>query len=230
MASPEEPTVPEEPLSAPPGNEDNEANVAGRSVAPPAAGFGQLWRKQLSLTIKSAPPAEQLMRYWKEHLHDLWPKTGDLYLPHRGIQEGALLGIDLGVGPAKLSTGVLVTESTPTAFTLQSPEGHMFAGWNRFTTRDSGEGTTASVTIEMRASDPLYEMGLLIGGHRAEERFWAQMLWNLAERFNERPKVRLRRQRLDRRRQWDHARNISQNAFIRTLLRRCRRLLGTTTA
>ena len=216
----------EEPLGAPPGGTDNEANVAGRSPAPPPAGFGQLWRKRLELTIANGPGAVELMRYWKANLHELWPQAGDLYRPHRGIAEGDLLGIDLAVGPVKLSTGVVVVESGETAFTLLSPEGHMFAGTNRFATEDTEAGTTASVTIEMRAFDPLYEVGLMFGGHRAEERFWAEMLWNLAERFGQRPKVRLRRERLDRRRKWEHAGNVRKNAFIRTTARRLGRAVG----
>lgn len=100
----------------------------------------------------------------------------------------------------------------------------MFAGWNRFSTADTPDGTRASVTIEMRASDPLYEVGLVLGGHRAEELFWAEMLWNLAARFEQRPKVRLMRRRLDRKRNWRHTGNIRQNAFIRTMVRRTGRL------
>ena len=217
--------IPQEPLPAPPGNDDNQANVEGRAVAPPAAGFGQLWRKDLSLTLRG-PGAEELMRYWKTHLHSLWPDAGEIYKPHRGISEGDLLGIDLGVGPVKLATGVVVIESAETAFTLLSPEGHMFAGWTRFSTCDVAQGTRAAITIELRASDPLYEIGLVVGGHRAEERFWAQMLWNLAARFDQRPKVHLTRRRLDSRRQWGHARNIWRNAFIRTMVRRTGRLFG----
>lgn len=100
----------------------------------------------------------------------------------------------------------------------------MFAGWNRFSTSDEAEGTRAAITIEMRASDPLYEIGLMLGGHRAEERFWAQMLWNLAARFDQRPKVRLQRQRLDKRRKWSHTRNIWRNALVRTMVRRAGRI------
>jgi hypothetical protein len=55
--------------------------------------------------------------------------------------------------------------------------------------------------------------------------FWAEMLWNLAGRFNERPKVHLVRQRLDADRQWKQAANIRHNASIRTTLRRLRRAL-----
>jgi hypothetical protein len=166
------------------------------------------------------------MAYWKEHLPDLFPVVGDLYRDHRRIQRGDLLGIDLGVGPVKLATGVLVIESTETSFTLLSPEGHMLAGWNRFTTEDTPDGTVAAVTIEMRASDPFYEFGLVFGGHRAEEQFWATMLSNLASQFGQRPEVRIMRRRLDRRRQWRRAGNVRNNAFIRTSARRLSRLVG----
>ena len=217
--------TPDEALGSPAGGSDNEANVAGRTPAPPPVGFGQLWQKRLQLTI-FGPAADELMRYWKANLHDLWPAAGELYKPHRGIHEGDLLGIDLGMGPARLSTGVVVIESTDTAFTLMSPEGHMFAGTNRFAAEPADGGAAASVTIEMRAYDPLYELGLLFGGHRAEERFWAEMLWNLAARFDQRPRVRLRRHRLDRRRKWRHASNIRKNALVRTTVRRLGRKIG----
>jgi hypothetical protein len=213
-------------LPSPPGNADNTANVAGRRPAPPDTGFGQLWRKELFLTFTNGPAAPELMTYWKRHLHDLWPDSGDLYRDEHRLQEGDLLGIDLGVGPVKLATGVVVAESTDTSLTLLSPEGHLFAGWNEFSTRDTPEGTVASVIVELRASDPFYELGLLFGGHRAEEQFWAEMLWNLADRFRERPKVRLIRRRLDRRRQWRYAGNIRHNALMRTTIRRLARGLG----
>lgn len=215
---------PGEPLPAPPGNADNSANVAGRHEAPPSNGFGQLWRKEFSMTLVGAPPAADLMAYWKEHLHELWPQGGDLYQAHREIRAGDLLGVDVGVGPAKLGTGVVVVESSDTALTLLAPEGHMFAGWNRFTTHDTASGTVAAIEMEFRASDPLYEVGLMLGGHLAEERFWAELLRNLAERFGQRPAVRFERRRLDGRRQWRQVRNVRQNAFLRTTARRLARL------
>ncbi len=214
------------PLPAPPGNEDNSATVEGRATAPPSNGFGQLWRKEISAALGGGPSAAELMAHWKEHLTELWPDAGELYRSYGDIRRGDLLGIDLGVGPVKLATGVVVIESSDTSFTVLSPEGHMLAGWNRFTTEDAPEGTVAAVTIEMRASDPFYEAGLLFGGHRAEERFWAQMLWNLAERFGQQPEVRVKRRLLDRRRRWRNAGNIRQNAFLRTSGRRMLRALG----
>ncbi len=209
-----------------PGNEDTAANTAGAQPAAPAAGFGQLWRKELSMTLASRPGPEPVTWYWRQNFHRLWPEDGTMYLSHRGIEEGELAGIDLAVGPARLSTGVLVTDSTPTGFTLVPPEGHMFAGWNRFEAADVAGGTRVTITIEMRASDPLYEFGLMFGGHKKEERFWAAVLRNLASHFGEQPPIYLTRKRLDVRRKWRHAGNIRRNAFIRTSLRRLRRGIG----
>jgi len=214
------------PLPAPPGDGDNTASVEGRSTAPPSEGFGQLWRKEITATLRGGPTAPELMAFWKDHLPELWPDAGELYRSRPEITRGDLLGIDLGVGPVKLATGVVVIESTDTSFTVLSPEGHMFAGWNRFTTEDTPDGTLAGVTIEMRASDPFYEVGLLFGGHRAEERFWAEMLWALGERFGQRPEVNVRRRLLDPHRRWRKASNIRQNAFLRASARRLLRVLG----
>lgn len=217
----------EEKLHGVPGDSDNRATVEGQQLAPADTGFGQLWDKRLSVVIEADTGPEGVMTLWRERLHLLWPDAGELYRSPRGIREGELVGLDLGVGPAKLSTGALVTQWSPTSFTLAPPQGHMFAGFNRFETEDVEPGSVrASVWIRIRASDPLYELGLLFGGHRFEERFWAQMLWNLAAEFGQRPKVRLRRRLIGRRRKWRNAGNIRHNAGIRTSLRRLRRLVG----
>ena len=220
-----EPMTEAEGLPAPPGTEDHAATVEGRQVAPPSSGFGRLWRKELSLTLERALPAGELMDYWKQHLDDLWPERGAVYKGRRHIVSGDLIGIDVQAGPVKLATGGVIFAAGPKEFTVLAPQGHMFSGWTRFHTEDLPEGVHAGVEMELRASDPLYELGLMSGGHRVEEMFWAEMLWNLAARFGQRPKVRLLRRRLDRRRQWRRALNIRHNASIRTTLRRMRRLV-----
>lgn len=207
-------------LRAPPGGEENAANVKGRAPAYPDSGFGRLWSKEISVRLAHEIEPEELMRVMKSRLSSLWPRTGAFYQPIRGIREGEVAGVDVGVGPATLSTGVVVAESTPTSFTLLSPEGHMFAGWNRFSVARQGAGVVVSLEIVMRASDPLYELGLSFGGHRTEERFWAEFLWNVAALYGERPPVRVRRRLLSRRRQWGRWTNIAKNAAIRTAARR----------
>lgn len=165
------------------------------------------------------------MHLIKSRLSSLWPRQGKFYQPMRGIREGEVAGVDVGVGPVTLSTGVVVAESTPTSFTLLSPEGHMFAGWNRFSVERGDGGVVVSLEIVMRASDPLYEIGLSCGGHRTEERFWADFLWNVAALYGQRPPVRVRRRLLSRRRQWSRWTNISKNAAIRTALRKATSLV-----
>lgn len=212
-------------LHAPPGGEENAANVAGRAPAYPDSGFGRLWSKDISLRLARDIEPGELMRVMKTRLSSLWPRRGAFYQPIRGIREGEVAGVDVGVGPVTLSTGVVVAESTATSFTLLSPEGHMFAGWNRFSVEREADGVVVSLEIVMRASDPLYELGLGFGGHRSEERFWAEFLWNVAALYGERPPVRVRRRLLSRRRQWNRWTNIARNAAIRTAMRRARSLL-----
>ena len=54
------------------------------------------------------------------------------------------------------------------SFTLMTPEGHMFAGWITFSAAGDGEATVAQAQLLIRANDPLYEVGLTLGGHRQE--------------------------------------------------------------
>ncbi len=212
-------------LPAPPGGEDNAANVQGRHLAAPREGFGQLWRKELSLTIENGPAPEALAALWKRDLEGLWPHQGEIHRRTEDLQRGEVVGIDIEAGPLRLSTGAVVVDATETSFTLLTPQGHMLAGWTRCEAEAVPEGTRARVVIEMRAADPLYELGLIFGGHRTEERFWADLLWNLASRFEQRPPVRLIRRRVDGRRNWRKWTNVRHNAGIRTSFRRLRRAL-----
>ena len=76
----------------------------------------------------------------------------------------------------KLSTGVLVPYADQEPFTLMTPQGHMFAGWITFSAERASEATIVRAHVLMRANDPLYEIGMTIGGHGKEDRFWAQTL------------------------------------------------------
>ena len=144
-----------------------------------------------------------------------------MYTGHGPIKKGDVVGIDVGLGPLKLATGVVVPESDAHSFTLMAPEGHAFAGVNTMFAVDDGDGfTRARVSIVIRASDPLYELGLLWGGHRQEEQFWAHHLRNLAGEFGQTPPVRLIRRRLDRHGQWKNAKNVRTDAVLRSLVRR----------
>lgn len=207
-------------FGTPSGPQENRENVTGMHAAPPSNGFGQLWAKDILIRLTQPPSPEEVVRYWRENLEELWPEGGDIYPRRERVEEGDVMGVDVGVGPLKLATGVVVIDADAHSFTVLAPEGHAFAGTNTFFAVDRDGMTTAGVSIVMRASDPFYELGLMFGGHRVEEKFWAQHLRNLAAHFGQEPKVRLIRRRLDRRRQWKQAANIKNNAVIRSALRR----------
>ena len=62
-----------------------------------------------------------------------------------------------------------------------TPQGHMFAGWITFSAIERDGETVAQAQVLMRASDPIFEMGLTMGGHKQEDRFWKQTLTALAD-------------------------------------------------
>ena len=71
----------------------------------------------------------------------------------------------------------------------------------------------------MRASDPIFELGLMLGGHRQEDRFWATTLRNVAARFGVADaEVDTTVVCVDKRRQWRRWTNVWQSAAIRSTL------------
>ena len=81
-------------------------------------------------------------------------------------------------GRLKLSTGVMVLYADEESFTLMTPQGHMFAGWITFSATERDGCTVAQAQVLMRASDPIFELGLTLGGHAQEDVFWQQTLRN----------------------------------------------------
>ncbi len=75
----------------------------------------------------------------------------------------------------------------------------------------------------MRSSDPIYEIGMALGGHRVEDRFWAATLTALAAGLGVRtPVVERRTECVDRRRQWRRVGNVRYNAAVRSAAYRAR--------
>ena len=66
----------------------------------------------------------------------------------------------------------------------------------------------------MRASDPLSEIGLTLGGHRQEDRFWTATLTALAAHFGHVADVDRRIVCVDRRRQWRRWGNVRHSAAL----------------
>ncbi|PZS23272.1 MAG: hypothetical protein DLM61_24345 [Pseudonocardiales bacterium] len=195
-------------------------NVEGKRLASPIKGFGKMWQKtyQVPLSGETVSPTD-LIAPWKERFPEFWPKGNSFYGPLTGIAPGevALLNMTLP-GRVKLSTGVLVLYADEESFTLMTPQGHMFAGWITFSAARRAGVTVAQTQVLMRASDPMYEIGLTLGGHRQEDRFWEHTLSALAAAFGEEAEVDTQVVCIDNKRQWRHARNIWHSAAIRSAL------------
>ncbi len=194
-------------------------NVDGRMLAGPMQGFGKLWQKtyRVALPGVDATP-EQVIATWKDNYGEFWPAGNNFYAPLAGIQPGevGLINADMP-GGMKLSTGVMVLYADDVSFTYMTPLGHPFAGWITFSA-DEADGTThAQIEVLMRATDPASELGLALGGHRAEDRMWAQTLTNLATFFGlADPQVDTNVVCVDRKRQWNRAGNIRHDAALHT--------------
>ena len=198
------------------------ATVDGRRVAGPMQGFGQMWQK----TFRARIPAEagvtpqEVIATWKAEFSSFWPAGNTFYAPLAGIRPGevALLSVS-AAGPVKLHTGVLVLYADDEAFTLMSPEGHMLAAWITFSATRAPDGAVVVQAQALeRASDPLFELGLMLFGSRTNNRFWQATIRNVAGRFGADAEVETDVVCVDRRRQWRHAGNVRYNAGIRAAL------------
>src|SRR4029453_68701 len=148
-------------------------NVEGRRLASPIQGFGKMWQKTYQVRIPSERVSNtDLIATWKQRFPDFWPEGNNFYGPLTGIAPGevALLNMTLP-GKMKLSTGGMVLYAEEESFTLMTPQGHMFAGWITFSATEVEGNTVAQAQVLMRASDPIFEMGLRRGGQKTEDRF-----------------------------------------------------------
>jgi hypothetical protein len=195
-------------------------NVEGRRLASPIQGFGKMWQKTYQVRLPAgcvSPP--EVIATWKQRFPDFWPEGNRFYGPLTGIEPGdvALLNMSMP-GKMKLSTGVMVLYADEESFTLMTPEGHMFAGWITFSATAVGDETVAQAQVLMRASDPIFELGLTMGGHKQEDRFWQHTLTALAAHFEHEADVDTQVVCVDRRRQWSRWRNLWQSSAIRSMI------------
>ena len=193
-------------------------NVAGRRQTSPLQGFGQMWQKTYRAPLRgsTASPQEVIVE-WKAHFPEFWPKGNNFFAPLAGINPGEVAAIDLGMpGGMKLSTGVLVLYADAESFTLMTPQGHMFAGWITFSAFIEDGLTVAQAQVLMRAGDPLYEIGMTMGGHKKEDAHWSHTLTRLAEHMGAEADVTAQSVCVDRGRQWSKASNVWHNAGIRS--------------
>ncbi len=196
-------------------------NVEGRQLSGLSAGFGQMWQKTYKVRLSGAKASPQeVIQAWKANFPSFWPKGNKLYVPLRGIQPGEVGVINMTVpGGLKLSTGILVIYADDTSFSFMTPQGHMFAGMITFSAYEEDGATVAQVQVLIRANDPIYELSFRLGfGHQAEDVFWQGTLNNLAAYFGVSGNVVQQNVLVDPRLQWKEARNIWQNAGIRSTL------------
>jgi hypothetical protein len=198
--------------------------VDGRRLVGPLQGFGKMWQKtyRVRMTGAQVTPAS-LIETWKQSFSSLWPSGNRFYAPLTGIEPGEVALISLAAGPMRLSTGVMVLYSDAESFTLMTPQGHMFAGWITFSAFESPAasendppGCVAQVQVLMRAQDPISEIGLALGGHKAEDRFWSSTLCSLAAQFGSLAEPEAQVACVDPRRRWSQAGNVWHNAGIRS--------------
>lgn len=191
-----------------------QVDLGGRLPMSPIQGFGRLWQKTYRTQVAGVEPVA-LIATWKEHFPVFWPEGNRFTAPLTQIAPGEVAVIDMALpGRMKLSTGVMVLYADHESFTLMTPQGHLFAGWITFSAAVEDGATVAQAQVLMRASDPLTEIGLTLGGHRQEDRFWANTLTSLAAYFGHEADVDTRVVCVDRRRQWSRWRNVRHSAAI----------------
>jgi hypothetical protein len=183
----------------------------------PEDGFGHRWRKVHRIPLVGSDVAPtQLISTWKEHFGEFWPGDNRFYGAITDLEPGELAVISVEMpGDTTLSTGVILADSSDDSFTLVTPKGHMLAAWLTFSAYREAATTIAQVEIVMRASDPLFEIGMVLVGHRRENRFWEETLRNLAVRFgvHANPETRLTREEAHY--LWANATNVLHNSAIR---------------
>jgi hypothetical protein len=177
-----------------------------------------MWQKTYRVSLAGADVSPvAVISEWKANFPSFWPDGNQFYAPLTGINPGEVALIKASVaGGLKLSTGVMVMYADDESFTLMTPEGHMFAGWITFSAAEDACVTIAQAQVLMRAQDPLSELGLSLGGHKLEDRFWQRTLANLAAHFGVQGSVETQVTCVDKRRQWANAKNIRHSAAIRT--------------
>jgi hypothetical protein len=205
------------------------ANVRGRRLNAANGGFGRLFQKTFSVRIGADVTPQAVITTWKTQFGDFWPKGQRMFLAATGIAPGEVGLINASIpGAPTMATGILVIYADDVSFSFMSPEGHPFAGPLTFSAHTDASGVTVAQVQELtRASDPFWELAMMIPvlGERMQNDIWRSTLRNLATHFGGEAPVEWKVVVVDGRRQWRNAKNIWQNAAIRSGLSAPLRLL-----
>jgi len=195
-------------------------NVDGRQAVGPLQGFGQLWQKTYRVRLEGcAATPEAVIAVWKANFPAFQPPQNRFFPSVAGVAPGEVVLINASLQGMPMQTGVLVLYADELSFTLMTPQGHPLSGWVTFSAWDEGGCTVCQVQSMARANDPLYELGFALGGSAAQEAIWRHVLTSLAAHHGVTGQpVQFEKQCVDRRLQWGQARNIWQNAVLRSLL------------
>lgn len=190
--------------------------VDGKQLLGALQGFGPMWQKTYTMVLPRAQfsPA-YVIQTWKEHFPSFWPKGNRFYAPFSGIQPGEVALIKGSVpGGLKLSTGIMVIYTDEESFTFMTPQGHVFAGWVTFSTFAHQSHTRVQVQVLMRSPDPIIELGLRLGGHKAEDKVWFATLENLSKHLGVETTIESSKICLDHTIQWREILNLRHNGII----------------
>lgn len=203
-------------------------NVDGRQLASPLQGFGQMWQKTFQVRLDGVEmPPNEVLKIWQENFPVFQPPENRFYPAMSGIEPGAVLLINAKVPPIPglpsilpVSTGVMVLYADEEMFTVMCPEGHPLSGWNTFRVYKDDDGTLiAEVQEQSRASDPMYEFFFrVLGSSAQQDGIWIHVLTQLAAHFNVEGEVSLKKSLIDPGIHWAAAKNIWNNAGIRTMV------------
>ena len=186
-----------------------------------------MWQKTYRMEVGTGISPESAIATWKEHFAEFWPAGSRFEGPLTGISPGEVALLDVGIGGGvRLSTGVFVLYVDEESFTLMTPQGHMFAGWITFSAERAGDPavlaarpTVVQAQLLMRANDPLYELAMILGGHRKEDQFWVQTMTALAKYLGApSATVRARTVCIDPGRQWRNVGAVWHNSMVRSVL------------
>ena len=203
-------------------------NVDGRQLVSPLQGFGQMWQKTFRIKLVGVElSSEEALKVWQNNFPSFQPPENRFYPTMIGIKPGEVILINAKVPPLPglpnflpVSTGVMVLYADDEMFTVMCPEGHPLSGWNNFRVfRDDDGVLVAEVQEQSRASDPMYEFFFrVLGSSSQQDGIWVYVLTQLAHHLGvEGEEVTLTKTLIDPRVQWSAAKNIWNNAGIRTM-------------